>query len=63
MKKLTRIFGVLLLCLALVGAMSAVFSAEEVAAVAEETAEYFIIMPPFLCLITLCLISFVTSLQ
>jgi hypothetical protein len=41
MKKLTRIFGVLLLCLALVGAMSMVFSADEVDAVSvEETAEY-----------------------
>ncbi len=43
MKKMTRIFGILLLCLALVGAMSMVFSAEEatdVAAASEEAAEY-----------------------
>ena len=43
MKKLTRIFGILLLCLAIVGAFTLTFSADEVAegaAVAEETAEY-----------------------
>ncbi len=44
MKKLTRIFGILLLCLALVGSFALTFSADEVtdsgAAVAEETAEY-----------------------
>ena len=42
MKKMTRVFGVLLLCLALIGAMSMVFSAEEVdiAVASEEVAEY-----------------------
>ncbi len=44
MKKLTRIFGILLLCLALVGSFALTFSADEVidseAVVAEETAEY-----------------------
>ena len=44
MKKMTRIFGILLLCLALVGAMSVVFSAEEatdVTAAAEEVADEY----------------------
>ncbi len=44
MKKLTRIFGILLLCLALVGSFALTFSADEVvdgvATVAEETEEY-----------------------
>lgn len=44
MKKLTRIFGIVLLCLALVGSFAMTFSADEVTdtdvAVAEETAEY-----------------------
>ncbi|MBQ1271912.1 MAG: Na+/H+ antiporter NhaC family protein, partial [Clostridia bacterium] len=43
MKKMTRIFGILLLCLALIGAFPLTFTADEVAdaaAAAEETAEY-----------------------
>ncbi len=43
MKKMTRIFGILLLCLAIVGAFTLTFSAEEVAdaaVAAEETEEY-----------------------
>ena len=43
MKKMTRIFGVLLLCLALIGAMSMVFSADEIdaAAATEEVVDEY----------------------